>query len=134
MPQSWDMGQILSLPLRRKACRGKIQRLGPRLNPRTRVPEASMLTTRKPKPSLRVLDVHYPAHNSLSVVRIYSRMNEVYMTYFVKYLQIIFFYYRRVASVSACSLFLFPPRKFCTPFLALPCMLHAPYMSSTRFN
>jgi hypothetical protein len=31
---------------------GKIQRLGPGLNPRTRVPEASMLTTRPPKPSL----------------------------------------------------------------------------------
>ena len=30
----------------------KIQRLRPGLNPRTRVPEASMLTTRPPKPSL----------------------------------------------------------------------------------
>jgi len=29
----------------------KIQRLRPGLNPRTRVPEASMLTTRPPKPS-----------------------------------------------------------------------------------
>jgi hypothetical protein len=56
MPQSWDMGQILSLPLRRKAGRGFfrcqiIQRLRSGLNPRTRVPEASMLTTRPPKPS-----------------------------------------------------------------------------------
>jgi hypothetical protein len=53
MPQSWDMGQILSLPLRRKACWGffscteKIQRLR-RANPRTRVPESSMLTTWPP--------------------------------------------------------------------------------------
>jgi len=47
MPQNWDMGQILSFPLRRKACGG----LRPGLNPRTRVPEASMLTTRPPKPS-----------------------------------------------------------------------------------
>jgi len=30
---------------------GKIQRLRPGLNPRTRVPEANMLTTRPPKPS-----------------------------------------------------------------------------------
>jgi len=44
MPQSWDMGQILSLPLRRKA--GKIQRLRPGFNPRTRVLEASMLDHR----------------------------------------------------------------------------------------
>jgi hypothetical protein len=40
MPQSWDMGQILSLPFRRRACGGfsdarKIQRLRPGLNPRT---------------------------------------------------------------------------------------------------
>jgi hypothetical protein len=42
------MEQILSLPLRRKACG---LRLG--FNPRTRVPEASMLTTRPPKPSTR---------------------------------------------------------------------------------
>jgi hypothetical protein len=34
---------------------GKIQRHRPGLNPRTRVPEASMLTTRPPKPSVRYL-------------------------------------------------------------------------------
>ena len=51
MLQSWDMGQILSLPLRRKEDVRKIQRLRPGLNPRTRVPGASMLTTRPPKPS-----------------------------------------------------------------------------------
>ena len=39
------MGQIISLPLRRKACWG----LFGHPNPRTRVPEASMLTTRPPK-------------------------------------------------------------------------------------
>jgi len=49
MPQSWDMGQILSLPLRRKECVGFFK--CPK-NPTTRVPEASMLTTRPPKPSL----------------------------------------------------------------------------------
>jgi hypothetical protein len=38
MPQSWDMGQIILLPLRRKGS-----------NPRTREPEASMLTTRPPE-------------------------------------------------------------------------------------
>ena len=56
MPQSWYIGQILLRPLRRKACWGfftseKIQRLRPGLNPQTWVPEASMLTTRPPKPS-----------------------------------------------------------------------------------
>ena len=50
MPQSWDMGHILLLPLRRSDAR-KIQRLRPGLNPRTRVPVAIMLTTRPPKPS-----------------------------------------------------------------------------------
>ena len=49
MPQSWDMGQILLLPLRRHAYWGFSGRPG--VNPRTRVPEASMLTTRLPKPS-----------------------------------------------------------------------------------
>ena len=43
----------------------KIQRLRPGLNPRTRVPEASMLTTRPPKPSGSV--VAWPAENPLSV-------------------------------------------------------------------
>ena len=53
MQQSWDMGQILSLPLPRKACWGlfghpkKSNGFG---RVRTRVPEASMLTTRPPKP------------------------------------------------------------------------------------
>ena len=52
MPQSWDMGQILSLPLRRKAC-GRFFR-SPK-NPTTSAgfePEASMLTTRPPKPQV----------------------------------------------------------------------------------
>ena len=55
MPQSWDMGQILLLPLRRNVYWGfyvrKIQRLRPGLNTQTWVPEANMLTTRPPKPS-----------------------------------------------------------------------------------
>jgi hypothetical protein len=52
-----DMGHIFYFPSARKACfvdfyhTGKIQRLWLGLNPRTRVPEASMLTTRPPKPS-----------------------------------------------------------------------------------
>jgi len=54
MPQSWDMGQILSPPLRRKIPE-KIQRLRSGLNPRTRVSGASMLTTRPPKPSCKYL-------------------------------------------------------------------------------
>ena len=56
MPQSWNMGGILSLPRRRKACGGcfRCPKNPPEfagLNPRTRVPEASMLTTRPTKPS-----------------------------------------------------------------------------------
>jgi hypothetical protein len=57
MPQSCGHGTHILLPIRRKACfedfyhTGKTQRLRPGLNPRTRVPEASMLTTRPPKPS-----------------------------------------------------------------------------------
>jgi hypothetical protein len=37
----------------------KIQRLRPGLNPRTRVPVASMLTTRTPKPSTLDLKIEY---------------------------------------------------------------------------
>jgi hypothetical protein len=66
------MGQIILLPLRRKACRGfltlvkKIQRLRPGLNPRTREPEASMLTTRPPKPSTHMHNTYsLLLHNSL---------------------------------------------------------------------
>jgi hypothetical protein len=55
MPQIYDMGQTALLLFRRKACWGfsarkNIRRLWPSLNPRTRVLEASMLTTRPPKP------------------------------------------------------------------------------------
>jgi hypothetical protein len=55
MPQICDMGQTALLPFRRKACWGffrpkKIRRLRPGANPRSWVPEASMLTTRPPKP------------------------------------------------------------------------------------
>ena len=50
MPQSWDFPSegrhTEDFPDTRK-----IQRLRPDLNPRTRVPVASMLTTRPPKPS-----------------------------------------------------------------------------------
>jgi hypothetical protein len=59
MPQSWDMGQILSLPPPKEGMlwifpAGKIRRLRSGANPRSRVPEASMLTPRPPKP----LSVH----------------------------------------------------------------------------
>ena len=54
MPQSWDMGQILSLPLRSKACGGffRCQK-----NPTTSAGfepanSGNVLTTRTPKPSL----------------------------------------------------------------------------------
>jgi hypothetical protein len=60
MPQSWDMGHIILPPLRRKAffrMPRKIRRLRPGLNPRTRVPVASMLTTRPPKPSCLTLNI-----------------------------------------------------------------------------
>ena len=52
MPQSWDMGQVLSLPLRRMVCWGLFgyPKNPTASNPRIRVPEASMLTTRLPKP------------------------------------------------------------------------------------
>jgi hypothetical protein len=63
MPQSWDMGHIILLPLRRKDTEDFpdtriIQRYRPGLNPRTRVPVASMLTTRPPKPSRVMLSRH----------------------------------------------------------------------------
>ena len=56
MPQSWDMGQIILPPppeegMLRIFTPVKIQRLRPGLKPQTWVPEASMLTTRPPKPS-----------------------------------------------------------------------------------
>ena len=57
MPQSWDMGQILSLPLRRKAwggffrCPKKSNDFGRVWTRELGVPEASMLATRPPKPS-----------------------------------------------------------------------------------
>jgi hypothetical protein len=54
MQQIYDMGQTALLPLRRKVCCGffprQLRRLQPGLNPRTWVPEASMLTTRPLKP------------------------------------------------------------------------------------
>jgi hypothetical protein len=46
MSQICDMGQTALLPFRRKACLG---RLRPGANPRSWVPEVSMLTTRPPK-------------------------------------------------------------------------------------
>jgi hypothetical protein len=61
------MGHIILLPLRRKldfSDARKIQRFRPGLNPRTRVPVVSMLTTRPPKPSRRALD-----HRSRPVVQ-----------------------------------------------------------------
>ena len=55
MPQSWNMGQMLYFPSEGRHAEDfytrKIQRLRPGLNPQTWVPEASMLTTRPPKPS-----------------------------------------------------------------------------------
>ena len=61
MPQSWDMGQNLSLPLRRKACWGSFrtpEKSNGFCRVRTRelgVPVASMLTTRPPKPLVNKL-------------------------------------------------------------------------------
>jgi hypothetical protein len=50
MPQICDMGQTALLPFRKKACWGIFRPLRPGANPRSWVPEASMLTTRRPKP------------------------------------------------------------------------------------
>ena len=49
MPQSWDMGQILSLPLRRKSMLRIIRTPEKSSAFCRRVPEVSMLTTRPPK-------------------------------------------------------------------------------------
>jgi hypothetical protein len=54
MTQICDMGQTALLPFRRKACWGffspeKSRRFRPGANPRSWVPDASMLTTRPPK-------------------------------------------------------------------------------------
>ena len=68
MLQSWDMGQIFYFPSGGRHVENfyvrKIQRLRLGLNPQTWVPEASMLTTRPPKPSTRyskfeLLIVHF---------------------------------------------------------------------------
>jgi hypothetical protein len=48
MPQSWDMGQILYFPSEGRYAEEFFIRSG--ANPRSLVPEASMLTTRPPKP------------------------------------------------------------------------------------
>jgi hypothetical protein len=62
MPQSWDMGQIILLPLRRKACCGffawKIRLLRSGANP-----EASMQTPGPPKPLYSVLNLGCPICN-----------------------------------------------------------------------
>jgi hypothetical protein len=54
MSQSCDMGQTALLPLEGRHAEDffarKIRRIRPGLNPRTWVPEASILTTRLPKP------------------------------------------------------------------------------------
>jgi hypothetical protein len=50
MPQSWDKGQIILLPLRRKGKTGKVRRFRSGANPRSRVPDAGMKTPRLSKP------------------------------------------------------------------------------------
>ena len=52
----------------------KIQRLRPGLNPRTRVPVASMLTTRPPKPSRRSKTYASVAELTLSIQYVYCRI------------------------------------------------------------
>jgi hypothetical protein len=61
MLQGWDMGHIFYFPSEGRHAEdfyrtGKIQRLRPGSNPPTRVPEASRLTTRPPKPSFPALN------------------------------------------------------------------------------
>jgi hypothetical protein len=79
MPQSWEMGQIILLPLRSKACCGfsteKIRRLRSGANPRSWVPEASMQTPRPPKPlwfSLQLPDKFCSRPNTLKQVTVTS--------------------------------------------------------------
>ena len=65
MPQSWDMGQILSLPLRRKACWGlfghqKNPMASAEFEPATRGPEANMLTSRPLNPVNLILFLSFP--------------------------------------------------------------------------
>jgi hypothetical protein len=59
MPQSWDMDRFFHFPSEGRHAEDfsdarKIQRVRPGLNPRTRVPEATMLTTRPPKPLITI--------------------------------------------------------------------------------
>ena len=51
----------------------KIQRLRPGLNPQTWVPEASMLTTRPPKPSLLSVTLTYEVPHVRKMLRTYLK-------------------------------------------------------------
>jgi hypothetical protein len=50
VPQTWDMGQVFYFPSEGRLAENCFNRSG--ANPRSWVPEASMLTTRPPKPLL----------------------------------------------------------------------------------
>ena len=73
MPQNWDMGHIIYFPSEGRHTEDfpdsrKIQRLRPGLNPRTRVPVASMLTTRPPKPYVGSQYSHTTSKRGVSII------------------------------------------------------------------
>ena len=69
MPQSWEGRHAEDFSDARK-----IQRLRPGLNPRTQVPESSMLTTRPPKPSRQGLQ---PVRNNDWILQNGARIQQV---------------------------------------------------------
>ena len=95
MPQIWDMGHIILLPLR------KIQRLRPGLNPRTRVPVASMLITRPTKPS-SFQKCLFSLYLSLLVSRFLTHMLKFFLL--LNSLEIILVFFR----------YIFIPKTFCS--------------------
>jgi hypothetical protein len=81
MPQSWDMGHIFYFPSEGQHTEDfldarKIQRLRPGLNPRTRVPVASMLTTRAPKPSKATKEICGTSEEIFSVWQTNKQFNK----------------------------------------------------------
>jgi hypothetical protein len=100
------MGQIIWLPLRRKAedfYIRKIRRLWPGLNPRTREPEASMLTTRPPKPLWERGNSDLKTY-SVYVKFIWHKIKDLHRRHFcycLTYKQHSYSFYRAVYSLSA---------------------------------
>jgi hypothetical protein len=83
MPQICDMGQTALLPLRRKACYGffarKIRRLRPGSNPRSWVPEASMLTNRPLKPLSTPCNPSILTRNDRGIIKMCIDLHVMYL-------------------------------------------------------